>query len=115
VATPKNICNALARAGRHNNPDLYKLAGEVTVDSSAAIRRVLAYHRETGEYVGSTMSANTGVWEITGIPQYGSQNIMVIAQDTEAGARNAGIRDFVTPVLMTTTTTTTTTTTSTTV
>ncbi|RLC34253.1 hypothetical protein DRH14_03380 [Candidatus Shapirobacteria bacterium] len=100
MATPFKLTDGIEREGIPAASTLYRLAGTVTVDGNGAKRRIIAYHRETGDYVGSVMAQSDGSWEISGIPQYGSGNVMVIAQDTETSGYNSGVRDFVTPVLI---------------
>jgi hypothetical protein len=74
----------------------HHLAGTLEVDAVAASRRVVVINRGSMRYVGSTVSAADGTWEIAGLPKVlAGVSLSVIAFD-ETGTYNAEIFDHVT-------------------
>lgn len=95
-------------------PSLYRIGGVVKVDGTGAKRRVLVINRDTGHYRASTTSFSNGTWRVDGLPNYGSETLMAIANDTDPPGNDLAGHDFLTQVRITSTTTTTTTSSTTT-
>jgi len=76
----------------------HSLAGTVSVNGSPSKKRIVVINRITMEYLAVTDSdAQTGMWEITHLPEYDERSLLVLAFD-DTGEFNAEIADFVSQV-----------------
>ena len=73
-----------------------RLAGTVYVNSVGAARMVVVFDRGTMTYLGATVSATDGSWEIAGMKPMPDQSIFAVAFDT--GTYNAEALDLLTQV-----------------
>jgi hypothetical protein len=73
----------------------HRLAHLVTVNGTGAKKRIMAWDRRTGEYVGSTISDENGEWEMQGLKEYPEGVLIVVALD-DNGEYNADVVDHIT-------------------
>lgn len=73
----------------------HRLAGTVAVDTLPAVKRVVVLTRGKLQYVGSTISASDGTWEIKGLPKVLDGVTLVAIAFDESGTYNAEIADHV--------------------
>lgn len=77
--------------------DRHRLAGTVKIDGVPGPRLVVVMDRVTLALLASTWSLSDGSWEISGIPEYPEQRLLVLSLD-HTGNYNAGAADYVSQV-----------------
>ena len=90
------IGGLLRRVMESYTPEKRRLAGTVYVNSVGAARMVVLFDRGTMAYLGATVSATDGSWEISGMKPMPDQSIFAVAFDT--GTYNAEALDLLTQV-----------------
>ena len=94
------ILNPLIITGVATSPftHRHKLAGTITVDGTGAPRRVMVLERDKLTYVASTIAQPDGSWELTGLPEYPVESLLVLAFDDANQTFNAEVADFISQV-----------------
>jgi len=90
--SPIILIAAPARTDRH------RLSGTVTVDGLPAAKNVVVLQRATLQLLGIKGSdPATGAWEISGLPEYPMESLLVMALNADNTA-NAEVADHVSQV-----------------
>ncbi|WP_028579441.1 hypothetical protein [Desulfogranum japonicum] len=73
----------------------YAVGGTLDIDGSAAKRRIMIFHRQSGALLCTSMSQEDGTWRSPCFPKVSDRKLLVVAVD-DTGEFNAVPFDHVT-------------------
>ncbi len=100
-ANAYNPDGAVIFSNSGNNPKTWanRLAGTVSVNGSAAEKRIMILKRADLSYVASVVSKPDGTWEVAGLPESLKTTKMLVLAFDDTETYNVEAADLVVPVV----------------